>query len=190
MSTGVDYEQRRIYLTGGIDTVAAHRFLIALAKLDATHGDITVVVCSGGGEESAGYAIYDAILMAQNNVIMEGYGGVMSIAAAIFQAGDVRKMSPNCDFMIHNGSIPIGEDVQQNTIVEMAGQIQKNNKRYHTILANASKLSYSQVEDACAKDTFYTAEEALAAGFCDEIIAPAKKKPTRKRKRRKTKKTP
>ncbi len=184
MATGVDLEARRLYLTGEVHGGMAHRFIIALGKLDEKDGPITVVVNSPGGEETAGYAIYDAILQSQNPILMEGYGCIFSIAAAIFQAGDTRRMSPNCDFMIHNGSISAGEDVQQNAIVEMADQIVKNNKRYHTILANASSLTYAEIEAACDKDTFYNAEEALKAGFTDEIMVPSKKKPTRKRKRR------
>lgn len=185
MTTGVDLDKRRIYLTGEVTQGMAHRVIIALHHIDATEGTITFIVNSEGGEEIAGYAIYDAILMAKNQVAMEVVGSVFSIAAAIFQAGDTRRMSPNSEMMIHNGSIGTDENMQQNAIVEMADQIVKNNKRYHGILANASKMTYAEVEDACEKDSFFSAEEAVKSGLCDEIIPAFKKKQTRKRKRSK-----
>lgn len=185
LQAGVDFSRRRLYLMGEVDIIMAYRFIVALQKLDETDGDITVILNSGGGEETAGYAIYDAITMARNKVIIEGYGHVCSIAAAIFQAADVRKMSPNAQFMIHNGTMTTGEDVQQNIIVDLADQIRKNNIRYHSILANRSKLSYTEIEEACRGDTFYSSEECLKNGFCDEIVSPQKKYPKRKSHKRK-----
>ena len=185
MTTGVDLDKRRIYLTGEVTQGMAHRVIIALHQMDSTEGTITFIVNSEGGEEIAGYAIYDAIIMVRNQVVMEGIGSVFSIMAAIFQAGDLRRMSPNSVMMIHNGSIGTDENMQQNAIMEMADQIVKNNKRYHGILANASKMTYAEVEDACEKDSFFTVEECVKNGLCDEIIPAFKKKATRKRKRSK-----
>lgn len=188
MATGVDLDNRRIYLTGEVTQGMAHRVMIALYHMDSTDGTITFLINSEGGDEIAGYAIYDAILMTRNRVVMDGIGSVFSIAAAIFQAGDYRRMSPNSEFMIHNGSIGAHDEMQQNAIIEMADQIVKNNERYHSILANSSRMTYSDVEDACDKDTFYSAAEAVKRGLCDEIIAAVKKKSTRKRKQKRAKK--
>lgn len=185
LQAGVDSSRRRLYLMGEVDAIMAYRLIVALQKIDETDGDITIVINSGGGEESAGYAIYDAITMARNKVVIEAYGHVCSIAAAIFQAADLRKMAPNSQFMIHNGTMSTGEDVQQNIIVDLADQIKRNNIRYHSILANRSKLSYTEVEDACERDTFYSAEECVKNGFCDEILIPQKKYPKRKSHKRK-----
>jgi len=170
----LDEKNRRIYVAGDVDDSMMHMLTVALHKLEETEGNITIVLNSEGGEEASGYAIYDLLTMCKNMVIVEVYGKAWSIAAAIMQAADIRRMAPNATFMIHNGTIPVGEEAQQNLIVDLADQIKKDNHRYHTILANRSKLSYNAVEEACEKDCYYTAEEALTAGFCDEILVPQK----------------
>lgn len=185
MLAAADFPNRRIFVFGDIDDMTSYRFIVSLAIMDRTDGPITIVLNSQGGVEAAGYAMYDAIAMCNNIVFIEGYGAIYSIAAAIFQAGDVRRMSPNTDFMIHNGSIGLGDDTQQTMIVDLATYIRKHNQKYHSILANRSKMSYADIEQACEKDTYYSAEEALERGFCDEIIKPLKKYPKRKSHRRK-----
>lgn len=187
MVTGVDLEARKLYLIGDIDENSARNFLIGLDKLNATEEPVTVVINSGGGEEPSGFAIFDSVCQSPCFIIMEGFGAVFSIAAAIYQAADLRRMAPNATFLIHNGSLHVDGDVQQNSIVERAEEIKKNNRRYHSILANASNLSYEDIELACNKDSFYNAEECLKLGFCDEIIQPLKKRTEKKPKKKKKK---
>lgn len=188
-SVSLDEQKRRIHVMGEVDESMAHALMVSLDKLEETPGDITIILNSEGGEEASGYALYDAITMCKNMVIIEGYGEVSSIAAAIFQAGDVRRLSSNSIFMIHNGTIPVDPEAQQNAIIDLADKIKKDNRRYHTILSSRSKLSYEDVEEVCSKDAYYTAEEALTAGFCDEIILPEKRylKPIKSKKGRKKK---
>lgn len=182
----VDTKARRLYLIGSVDDAMSKRFIVGLIHLDLTDGPITVVINSEGGEEYAGYAMYDAITMTKNPVIMEGYGQVSSIAAAIFQAGDMRRLSPNANFMIHSGSLSPGDDVPQHVIIEMGEQVRKDNARYYEILAHSSNLTIEEIEEACKSDTWYDAEEALAVGFCDEIMVPLKIKPKKKKRRKKS----
>src|SRR6185312_6609420 len=133
MNVSVDEKNRRLYVTGDVDDQMMHMMMVALRKLEETEGDITIVFSSEGGEEAPGYAIYDLLTMCKNMVIIEVYGKAWSIAAAIMQAADVRRMAPNATFMIHNGKIPVGEEAQQNLILNMADQIKRDNQRYHTI---------------------------------------------------------
>lgn len=182
--SGVDAKARKLYVVGAVDDAMSKRFIIGLNQLDQSDGPITVVINSEGGEEYAGYAMYDAVTMAKNTVIMEGFGQVSSIAAAIFQAGDIRRLSPNANFMIHSGSLSPGDDVPQHVIIEMGEQVRKDNARYYDILAHSSNISIEEIEEACKSDTWYDAEEALDAGFCDEIMTPVKIK-TKKKKRKK-----
>jgi len=187
-NVSVDEKRRRIYIVGEADTAMSHLVFVALHKLEATNGPITIVINCEGGDETSGYAIYDAITMCKNVIIMEGYGYVGSIAAAIFQAADVRRMAPNAFFMIHNGEMNIDPgETKQNTIVDLADFIKKDSHRYYTILSSRSRMTYEEIHNACQKDTYYTAQEALEEGFCDEIINPEKKfvTPPKKRKRKK-----
>lgn len=188
MASFVSYDEkkRRIYVVGEINDAAMHAFTVALHRLEENEGDITIILNSEGGEEISGYAIYDLIMMCRNLVVIEVYGEVSSICAAILQAADVRRMAANSIFLMHNGTIPMGEEVKQTIIVETADQIKRDSARYHSILAGRSRLSQTDIAELCEKDAYYTAEEALEAGFCDEILIPNKKfsKPKKSRKKK------
>jgi ATP-dependent Clp protease protease subunit len=173
-NVSLDENNRRIYMAGEINESMTHAMMIALHKLDKTEGDITIIMNSEGGSEPSGYALFDCITMCKNMVIIEGYGEISSISAAIFQAPDIRRMAPNARIMIHNGTIPVGEEAQQNLVIDLADQIKKANQRYHSILSSRSRLSYADIEEACERDTYFTAEEALSDGLCDEILVPHK----------------
>lgn len=187
MASGIDIDARRLYLIGDIEETSARNFIVGLDKLNQTDGPITIIIDSCGGEEASGYAIYDAISMSPHMITAEGFGAVFSIAAAIFQAVDIRKMAPNASYMVHNGAVEANGQVQQNSVIQLAEEIIKNNHRYHAILANSSSFSYEEIENLCMKDTFFSAEECLKHGLCDEILQPLKKKSTKKQKSRKKK---
>lgn len=189
----VDEGRRTVYLTGSVDSRMAFYAVEALERLDSTEGDIRIVLNSEGGSEQDGYTIFDVITMCQNRVVIHGHGSVMSIAAAIFQAGDERMLSPNALFMVHNGTVSGDEKMEQNHVIELAEQIKKDNGRYYRILHLGSSLPREQVEEMCAEETFLTAEETVAYGFADGVLTPNKlpwsdprftpKKPRKKRKK-------
>lgn len=175
-------ESRTIYIVGEINPEMARQTMIALEKIDVVDGPIRIVLNSEGGDEQDGYAIYDAIMQCRNLVMIEGFGSVMSIAAAIFQAGDVRQLAPNAMFMIHHGSVsPVTE---QDTVLEMAEQIKKDNERYYNILSSNSGQPHQELEEWCRAETYFTAEEAVAVGFADSVMEHLKKKPVHRKKRK------
>ena len=180
LSAGVNYDTRTVYIIGDVDHELARKAIVALEVMDATPGDIRVILSSYGGEEFAGYAIHDAILMCKNTVIVDGYGAVMSIAAAVFMAGDVRRLAPNCELMVHNGTIDSEANVEQDSVIELAEQIKKDCKKYYAILSYGSKQPISLIKDWCRDSTHFTAKEAVAIGFADSILKPTKKKGKKK----------
>lgn len=181
----VDAESRSIYITGEVQAKMAHDVIIALATLDADGATIRVVLNSDGGSEQNGYAIYDALMMCKSVVIIEGYGNVCSIAAAIFQAGDIRRLAPHTDFMIHNGTIAGEEEMKQTDVLDRAEQIKRDSIKYYSILSRASGQPVEIIEQLCRGDTYYTAKEAVDEGFADEVIKPIKKSPAPRKKRSK-----
>jgi ATP-dependent Clp protease protease subunit len=179
---------RTLYISGEVDSEIAHNFIVALESMDRVDGDIRIVLNSNGGDEQDGYAMHDAITMCRNKVTIDGYGSVMSIAAAIFQAGDVRRMAPNADFMVHHGSIEapdVKEDgtVEQDQVVAMANNITRNTQRYYAILSSGSQQPEDIIAIWCKDETTFNAQEAVDAGFADSIIEPLKTKIPKKKKR-------
>jgi ATP-dependent protease ClpP protease subunit len=186
IEAGVNFETRTLYITGDVDVAMSRKVIVALEALSREPGEIRIVIDSGGGDEESGYAIHDAICMCENPVIIEGYGAVQSIAAAIFQAGDVRRLAPNASFMIHNGTGPSEEEMKQDAIIDLAEQLKKDNQKYYDILSAATQQPQETIEEWCREEKFFTAEEAVQAGFADEVMTPLKSKmPLKKRRRRK-----
>jgi ATP-dependent Clp endopeptidase proteolytic subunit ClpP len=165
---------KTIYVTGMVDDRMAHHVIRALDQLDVEEGPTAICLNSGGGEESAGYAIYDAIRQCDKDVIIQGFGIVASIAAAIFQAADLRLLSPNSKFLIHNGHFDGIGAMQQDAVVSLAHEIEKDSKRYYEILAGRSKNSVDVINRMCDKESWFTAREAVAQGFADEVLKPLK----------------
>lgn len=179
----VDFHRRRIFLIGEIDEEMAEQVITAIHVLDETNGSIYLTMMSSGGEEPSGYAIYDALVQARSLIIIECYGQVSSIAAAILQAADVRRLAPNCDFMIHNGGrgSEAKEWIENNEIQKLARDIERDNDRYRGILYDRaadrrnSTVTHALIRQWCDQETYFTAEEAIANGFADEIITSKKR---------------
>jgi ATP-dependent Clp endopeptidase proteolytic subunit ClpP len=185
LGTGVDLDRRTIYIMGEINSDAAYRFIPAIKILDETEGDIKIMMNSPGGEESSGYAIFDAIMLTKNQVIIEGYGQISSIASIIIQAGDKRYLSPGCELLIHNGSVGMDDEIKQDHIMDLADSIRRGNKRYHTILVDNSYLSLDEVQQLCKEEKYFSSKEAVEAGLVDGILAHVKKKVRFIKKRKK-----
>lgn len=176
LTTGVDTFARRMYLIGEVNEEMLCHFLPAFQVLDSTQGAIQIVLASPGGSEPIGWAIYDAIKLANNPVVMDGYGGIYSIAASIFQSATFRRIAPNARFMIHNGSVMIDGGLGANEAVGLGDEVKKNNLRYHQALSERSSFSLKEIATFCNKDTFFTAKESVKHGFADAILEPMVKK--------------
>lgn len=175
LTVSADFSTRTIYLVGEVMDEMALRFLIPFAIMDEQKGPIQIILCSGGGDESAGYAIYDAIRLAKNRVSISGYGAVQSIAALIFQAAETRLLSPHCRFMIHNGTVDLVPDTQADAVVAIGKETERNNNTYHRLLAKRSGQTIPRVREMCRDEEYFSAKEAVSFGFADGVIKGTKK---------------
>lgn len=182
--SGINLEKRELYILGEIEDSIVQRFLPALKYLELSEGPIKVILSSPGGGESEGYAIYDALMGCKNQIIIEAYGHASSIATAILQAGDIRFVSRNCEILIHNGTSPTDEDMEQDAVIDLAEKIKKDNEKYYTILNSKSRLSLEQVKQFCKDEKTFTSKEAVELGLADDMLPFNKKfKKPSKRKR-------
>lgn len=188
LSTGADFAKRVLYLTDEIDWEAATKFIVALTKMDETDGLIRVVMMSSGGSEVAGWAIYDAIRSARNQVAIDAFGAVWSMAVAVLQAGDVRRMSRECRLMVHAGTVPMDGDLDQRTMIALGSELKRTNLRYQHVLAERTGMKFDQVVRYCDEEAYFSATEALRAGFVDQVIPYTDRTPTRAKTVKKTKK--
>lgn len=172
-----DSKAREIYLIGAVDIEKAGAVISALRRLDRKKGAITLIISSTGGDEGAGWAIYDSLRICRNDTIAMCFGECQSIAALILQGCGLRLLSPNCRFMIHNGSITLDATVSQ--LRSISREIEHLTDRYYEVLAEGSGLTVAKVRQLCDDETFFSAQLALDMHFCDGIIVP---KPCLKKK--------
>ncbi len=170
LALGTDFDKRTIYIVGEIDDEIAYKTMISLDKLSEEKLPIRIVMLSEGGAVDAGCAIYDAIRACGVPVVIDGYGEVASIAAFIMQAATIRRMSPETRFMIHDGSIALGEIVEAGKLLRITDEFQVLHKRYKEVLAERSGLLIEEVAAASSKETYFSAEQCLGVGFIDEIV--------------------
>jgi ATP-dependent Clp protease protease subunit len=175
----LDEDSREIVLFGDIDAEIAAQVVTGLRQLDrASKANITMIINSGGGEVTAGYAIYDAMCLTRSKIVGQCYGGCMSIATLILQACDTRLLAPNCRVMIHNGSAGYSGPLEK-----INAAIKEENlltQLYYEKLAERSELTVDQVKDLCDHESYMDANVAVGYGFADGILGQTKKRKGKK----------
>jgi ATP-dependent Clp endopeptidase proteolytic subunit ClpP len=146
--------------------VSAKQFIGDLKRVPADH-EIVLKIHSPGGEVFDGNAIFNALKRHTGGVTVQIEGLAASMATVISLAGAPVKMAANGFYMIHN---PWG--VAMGDADEMRDQAALLEKiREGMIAAYASKSGQEPEQIAAWMDaeTWFSAEEAQAAGFVDEI---------------------
>jgi ATP-dependent Clp protease, protease subunit len=178
-SINVDEDAREIILFGTVSTEMASQIILWLRQMDrAAKKNISLVISSSGGEEAGGWAIYDALCLTRSKVIGQCFGECMSIAALILQGCDTRLLSPNCRFMIHNGTATFGGPLEK--IRTAIAEENLLTQLYYEKLAERSNLTVARIIEMCNNDTYMSASTAVKSGFADGILGESKKRKAQK----------
>lgn len=167
-------KDRIIFLSGEIDDVTANLVVAQMLFLEMEDPDkeINLYINSPGGSVTAGMAIYDTMQYLRCPVSTLCIGMAASMGAFLLTAGakGMRRILPNAEVMIHQ---PLGGAQGQATDIAIhAEYIMKIKKKLNTILAQRTGQPLEKVESDTERDHFLSAEEALAYGIVDEIVAP------------------
>lgn len=149
--------------------VAAEPFVRDLAAVKAPK--LTIRVNSLGGSVRDGIAMYNALRAHPAHKTMYIEGWACSAASFVAMAGDRIRMAYNATMMIHNSQWATWGDA--NMMQAAADVMRKNDQQIAETYAargNKSAEEYRAMMDA---ETWMTADEAVAAGLCDEIDRPA-----------------
>jgi ATP-dependent protease ClpP protease subunit len=153
------------------DSVSAGSFVRELQALDAA--EITVRINSIGGSVPDGIAIHNALKRhpAQITTIVDGMA--LSIASLIACGGDVVQMAENATFMVHAPwTLAAGNAVELREAADMLDTwAAAMSTSYAAKTGQSAADSLALLSDG--KDHWYTAAEAKAAGFCDEVVSAA-----------------
>jgi len=151
------------------ETVTAKQFVKDFAAIDADA--ITVRINSYGGSVTDGIAIYNAIKRHSAAVTVSIEAAAYSIASLIAMAGDTVEMADNALMMIH---APWGYAVGNSADMrDMADTLDKYAQAMASSYVAKSGMSNDDVLALLTdgQDHWYTAQEALDAGFVDSIAA-------------------
>jgi ATP-dependent protease ClpP protease subunit len=188
----IDITSRELYLHSnycieeeGVEYSMATRFVKNLHVLENIgDGPVLVHMQTPGGDWSHGMAMFDAVRFSPLPVAFVGYSQASSMSGIILQSADVRVLAPNCEFMIHHGSISVEDhSMAAKSAVEMNA---KYCRKMLEIFARRAvqgvffkKKKYSEADviafiDAKIREKvdwyISSVEEALYYGFCDGIL--------------------
>lgn len=165
----INHLNREVYLHGymdadeepGVEYRMATSFVKNLHILESQSSKtILVHMHTIGGVWSDGMAIFDAIRFARSPVVIIGYAQASSMSGIVFQAADKRVLMPDCEMMIHHGSIALDDS----TIAAKSAidQNERNCRRMLEIFACRA------VEGKYFKDRKYSVKKT--ATFIDQKI--------------------
>lgn len=161
-----------IYDEIGYFGVTARNFI---DDLNAVKADtITLRLNSPGGEVFDGVAIYNALAAHPARIEVQIDSLAASIASVIAMAGDTITMSAAAAMMIHDGfAMCVGNaaDMQQT-----AQLLDKTSGNIAEIYAARTGRPAGEWRAAMRAETWYSADEAVAAGLAD-AVTPRKGKP-------------
>ncbi|MCZ7440826.1 Clp protease ClpP [Micromonospora sp. WMMC241] len=154
-----------IYDEIGWAGTTAKDFAAELRALDAD--DITLRLNSPGGDAWDGIAIFNALKdhRASVHVVVDGLAA--SAASFIAQAGDRVTMNRGAQMMIHDAAgLAIGNARDMRDMAEVLDRVSDS---IASIYAARSGRPMAEFRTAMARDTWYTAQEAVDAGLADEV---------------------
>lgn len=147
----------------------------SMVNIDNPDEDITVNINSNGGDIFSGSEIYTKLKNHKGKVTTVVTGLAASMASVVAMAGDVIKMSPTAQMMIHNVSTFTAGD--KNDMTHEAEVLSGCDKT----IANAYRLKTGLSEDELLAlmddETWLTAQDAKEKGFIDEILFDDAKTP-------------
>ena len=166
-------KDRIIFLGEEVNDVTASLVVAELLFLEAEDPgkDIQLYINSPGGSVTAGMAIYDTMQYIKCDVSTICLGMAASLGAFLLAGGTKGKRFalPNSTIMIHQPSG--GAQGQATEIQIVADHIAKTKRTLNEILAANTGQPLEVVEKDTDRDNYMSAEEALAYGLIDGVVA-------------------
>lgn len=147
---------------GGIDAQSFHD-----ALQEHNGADVTLVLDSPGGVVSDGLSIYNALMQYSGKVTVQIDTIAASIASVIACAADHVIINSNAQFMIHKAwTVAMGNSTDFRGLIE---QLDHLDGLIADVYVERTGASRDELMDMMEKETFLSAEDAVAIGFADEV---------------------
>jgi ATP-dependent Clp protease protease subunit len=147
--------------------VTAKQFSDDLKALGSVQ-NITVRITSPGGDYFMAAAMFNMLKDTKAYITVEVLGLAASAASFIAMAGDKIRIASNAFMMIHGPStVAWGDEKEVRKALEMLGKVKE---ALISAYVKKTGMDREAVEALVNAETWFTAEEAVDAGFADEII--------------------
>jgi ATP-dependent Clp endopeptidase proteolytic subunit ClpP len=163
-----------IYDEIGYVGVTAKDFVSELQQIKAPN--IELHLDTPGGNVWDGVSIYNAIRDHDSHVTVIVDAMAASAGSFIAQAGDHRIMNRHSEMMIHDAhGMVVGNSADLAEAIEMMDRL---SDKIAGIYADHAGGTPEQWRDLMRKESWYSADEAVAAGLADEVVSKAGAKNT------------
>jgi ATP-dependent protease ClpP protease subunit len=165
-----DYETNELFLYDGIGSalwgfIDAEAVMGDLSKM--TGRRVTLRISSPGGSVDEGRLIYNALQRHSGGVDVVIDSSAYSIASYIAMAGERVVMAPNAMLMIHNPwTMAMGDAAELRKVADVLDKYRDSILDAYTKRSGKDRKKVKALLDA---ETWYTAQEAVDAGFATEV---------------------
>jgi ATP-dependent protease ClpP protease subunit len=192
----LNYHSREIYLHSsfggccdddelGVEYRMATAFIKNLHLIVGQNAELPILVHmqTVGGNWGDGMAIFNSIRFAPTPVTIVAYAQASSMSGIILQSADCRVLAPDCEFMIHHGSLAVADNSM--AVKSAVDSNEKACRRMLDIFAKRARtgkyfkergMSESKIKTFLDRkikeksDWYLSAEEAVHYGFADGIL--------------------
>ena len=169
-------KDRIIFIGSPIDDGVANVVIgqLLFLQMEDAKKDIQLYINSPGGVVTGGMAIYDAMNFLQCDIATYCIGQAASMATVLLAAGTKGKRYalPNSRVMIHQ---PTGGAGGQTADIAIAArEILSWRRTLNEVLARHTGKTPEQIDKDSDRDYHMSAEEALAYGIVDKVMASAR----------------
>jgi ATP-dependent Clp endopeptidase proteolytic subunit ClpP len=149
------------------DTSSPKQLITALSEHDAADR-IRVRINSAGGSVTAGMTMHNLLAQAAADIEVVIDGAAWSIASVIAMAGDTIRIAENASIMIHDPwTVAVGDATEMR---ETAQLLDKIGGQIAATYAGRTGRPLDEMHKLMSATTWLTGEEAVAAGFADEVL--------------------
>jgi len=140
--------------------------------------DIHLYINSPGGHVTSGLAVYDTMQFLTCDVNTYCIGQAASMGAVLLAGGTKGKRFslPNANIMVHQ--LLGGAEGQATDMEIRVRHMLDLKKRLNGILSKHTGKSIKEVDKACDRDNFMSAQEARDFGLVDEVVESRKDVPS------------
>ena len=171
---------RIIFLGTAIDDAVSNVVIAQMLFLQMSDPkkDIHLYINSPGGHVTSGLAVYDTMQFLTCDVNTYCIGQAASMGAVLLAGGTKGKRFslPNANIMVHQ--LLGGAEGQATDMEIRVRHMLDLKKRLNGILSKHTGKSIKEVDKACDRDNFMSAQDAKDFGLVDEVVESRKDVPS------------